>query len=291
MLDPTALPGTLRARALMRQANWAPKSEVGLVECGLLNPSPPARLPVRPTGGLPLRPSPQSARPPVRPFARAQPRPCLLGPVRASSARPRVRASWAPSARPLHCLHPFRPCPPDRPWHFHPVRSSARPPNRVVSARQLVRPTVSSAPVSSSARPLRTRMVRHIHPPRPPHPLHPCETAAAIYTPPRLPSDHPAPRSPHWAPSLCCAFKDCDTVRGSGLRHCAMHLTSEAPNAYTNRRASHQSQQHLDLFRRSVAGLQNRRTSKGPMKLVIIADERCLCGLKVIVGSTWKAST
>ena len=36
-----------------------------------------------------------------------------------------------------------------------------------------------------------------------------------------------------------------------------MHLTSEAPNAYRNRRASHQSQQHLDLFHRSVAGLQN----------------------------------
>ena len=53
----------------------------------------------------------------------------------------------------------------------------------------------------------------------------------------------------------------------------------------------HQSQQHLDLFRRSVAGLQNRRTSKGLMKLVIIADGRCFIGLKVIVGSTWKAST
>ena len=35
----------------------------------------------------------------------------------------------------------------------------------------------------------------------------------------------------------------------------------------------------------------NRRTSKGPMKLVIIADGRCLCGSKVIIGSTWKAST
>ena len=51
-----------------------------------------------------------------------------------------------------------------------------------------------------------------------------------------------------------------------------MHLTSKAPNAYRNRRASHQSQQHLDLFQRSVAGLQNRRTSKGPMKFMIIAD-------------------
>ena len=47
----------------------------------------------------------------------------------------------------------------------------------------------------------------------------------------------------------------------------------------------------MDLFQRSVAGLQNRRTSKGPMKLVIIADEQCFSGLKVIVGSTWKAST
>ena len=32
--------------------------------------------------------------------------------------------------------------------------------------------------------------------------------------------------------------------------------------------------------------LQNRRTSKGPMKLMIIADRRCFTSLKVIVGST-----
>ena len=118
MLDPTALPGTLCTRALMRQADWVPKSEPSLVECGLLNPGPPAHSPVRPTGGLPICPSA-----PVRPSAL--------------------------------CTH------------------------------------------------------------RPPRPLHPREIAAAIYTPPRLPSDHPAPRSPRWASSLCCAFKDCGTARGS----------------------------------------------------------------------------
>ena len=74
------------------------------------------------------------------------------------------------------------------------------------------------------------------------------------------------------------------------LQH-GMHLTSEAPNAYKNRRARHRSPQHLALFQRSVVGLQNRRTNKGLMKLVIIADGRCLCDLKVIAGSTWKAST
>ena len=45
-----------------------------------------------------------------------------------------------------------------------------------------------------------------------------------------------------------------------------MHLTSEAPNAYMNHRASHQSQQHLDLFQRSVAGFakpkDEQRTNK-----------------------------
>ena len=70
-----------------------------------------------------------------------------------------------------------------------------------------------------------------------------------------------------------------------------MHLTSEAPNACKNCRASHESPQHLALFQRSVARLQNQRTSKGPMKLVIIADGRCFTGLEVIAVSTWKAST
>ena len=198
-MDPTTLPSTLHARALTRQADWAPKSEVGLVECGLLNPGPPARPPVRPTTGLPVHPSAQFARPPspldppsaqcrprppsppVRSFARAGPRPRVHSIVRTLSApvRPTVRSLSAPFAHPL------------------------------------VRPTVSSTPVRSSARPLRARIVRHIRPPRPPRPLRPRETAAAIYTPPRLPSDHPAPCSPRWAPSLCCAFKDYGTARSS----------------------------------------------------------------------------
>ena len=134
MLDPTALPGTLRARALTRQADWAPKSEVGLVECGLLNPGPPAC-------------------PPVRPSAPATPRPRLVGPVRASSARPRVCASWAPSARPLHCPHPSCPCPPDRPQPFRPFHSSARPPDRFVSACPPVRSVHASS--ATSSRPVR----------------------------------------------------------------------------------------------------------------------------------------
>ena len=182
MEDPTALPSTLRARALTRQADWAPKSEVGLVECGLLNPRLPARPPVRPTSGLPVRPSAlicpsacsplrpttglpvrQCARPPVRPSARAGPRPCLLDPVRASSAYPRVRAPWALSARPLHYPHPFRPHPPNRPRPFCPIRSSARPPDYVVSACPPVRPSAPcthrpprpSAPSATSAPPAR----------------------------------------------------------------------------------------------------------------------------------------
>ena len=179
MLDPTALPGTLRTRALMRQADWAPKSEVGLEECGLLNPSPPARppvcpsahLPVRPTGGLPVR---SSARPLVHPSAHP--------PIRVSAPRgPRPRL-FRPSACP-RLVGPIRPSAP-LPAPFPPP--SARP---------------------STVFPPR--------PPRPPRPLRLRETATALYTPPRLPSDHPAPRSLHWAPSLCCAFKDCGTARGS----------------------------------------------------------------------------
>ena len=94
----------------------------------------------------------------------------------------------------------------------------------------------------------------------------------------------------------CWQYNACGCGGVSGLnspfsKGCMMHLTSEAPNAYKNRKASHQSPQHLALIQRSVAGLQNRRTSKGPMQLVIIADGRCFTSLKVIAGSTWKAST
>ena len=106
-MDPIVLPSTLRARALTRQMDWAPKSEVGLVECGLLNPGPPARPPVR-------------AFPPVRVSAPRGPHPPVCSTVRTLSAlvRPTVRGLSAPSARPL------------------------------------VRPTASSAPVHSSACPL-----------------------------------------------------------------------------------------------------------------------------------------
>ena len=34
-----------------------------------------------------------------------------------------------------------------------------------------------------------------------------------------------------------------------------------------------------------------RRTNRGPLKLMIIADNEFLCGLKIIVGSIWRAST
>ena len=189
MLDPTALLSTLRTRALTRQADWAPKSEVGLVECGLLNPGPPAHPPVRPTARPAVRtiqaPTAQSTRPPdrlsTRPPVRLSERvgPCsrLVGPVRLSA--PLSTPFSPPSARPSAAFPP-------RPL----VRSSARPRRQRPSARPLWH--ASSA---TSARP---------------H-----ETVAAIYTPPRLPSDHPAPRSPRWASSLCCAFKDCGTARGS----------------------------------------------------------------------------
>ena len=129
MLDPIALPDTLRARALTRQADWAPKSEVGLVECGLLNPGPPARPPVRPSARPPVRPS---ARPAVRVSAPRGPRRPVRSTVRTLSAAvyPTVHSLSAPSA------------------HL------------------LVRPSASSAPVRPSARPLRARIVRHIRPVR-----------------------------------------------------------------------------------------------------------------------------
>ena len=143
MLDPTALPDTLRARTLTRQADWAPKSEVGLVECGLLNPGPPARLPVRPSPPNP--PNRLSARPPV----------C------ASSVHLRIHALWAPSAHSLHCLHPFRP----RPRPFRPIRSSARPLDRFASARPPVRSMQASS--ATSAPPTRDNR-RYIYPTPPP---------------------------------------------------------------------------------------------------------------------------
>ena len=34
-----------------------------------------------------------------------------------------------------------------------------------------------------------------------------------------------------------------------------------------------------------------QRTSRGLVKLVIIADGEFLCGLKIIVGSIWRTST
>ena len=174
-MDPTALPSTLRARALTRQADWAPKSEVGLVECGLLNPSPPARPLVRPTGGLPVRPFA-----PFRPFARppdspsGRPPDCL-------SAHPRVldpvRASWAPSALlPLvRVSAPHGSHPPDRPRPFRPVCSSACPPDSVVSTRPSVHPSAPCthrpprplAPSATSAPPARDNG-RYIYPTPPP---------------------------------------------------------------------------------------------------------------------------
>ena len=130
---------------------------------------------------------------PIRSSARAGLHPRLVGPV-----RPFSRLS---TPFPLLSARPSTAFPP-RP----PVYSYARLP---------VCPTASSAPVCPSARSLRARIVHHVRPPCLPPPLCLRETTAAIYIPPRLPSDHPAPRSPRWAPSLCCAFKDYGTARGS----------------------------------------------------------------------------
>ena len=114
--------------------------------------------PVRPSGELPVRPSARSwlfrPRPLVHPSARAGPRPCLLGPIRASSARlpvrstvrtlsapvrPTVRGLFAPSAYPLVC-------------------SSARPPRQRPSARPPIRSVHASS--ATSARPVRSARVR-----------------------------------------------------------------------------------------------------------------------------------
>ena len=127
--------------------------------------------PVHPTAALPP-PTAQSARPLVRPTRRPRnggldrpvrpsTRPCVLGPVRASSAHPRVRALSAPSARPLDCTHPFHPRPPDRPCPFRPVRLSARPLVRLVSAHPPVRFVhASSATSASPIRHIRSARVR-----------------------------------------------------------------------------------------------------------------------------------
>ena len=111
-MDPTTLPSTLRARALTRQADWMPKSEVGLVECGLLNPGEPARPPVRAYW------APSAPLLPVRVSAPRGPRPPLHSTVRTLSAPICPTASSAPvrhvrSARarqpPLYIPHPASP--------------------------------------------------------------------------------------------------------------------------------------------------------------------------------------
>ena len=196
-MDPTALPGTLRARALTRQADWAPKSEVGLVECGLLNPGPLARPSVRPSASPPDRwtantldrpsppvrpsagppdqriPSAQSARLPDPPSAPRPPRP----------PSPPVRACCTPSAPPGLLPRLFRPSacpglvgpvgssaplsapfppPSARPSAAFPprplVRSSARPLRQRLSARPLVRSVHASS--TTSARPVRSARAR-----------------------------------------------------------------------------------------------------------------------------------
>ena len=131
-----------------------------------------------------------------------------------SSARSPVRASSAPSVPllPVRQSVPYGPCPPVRST----VRAlsapiclivralsapSTRPLDHLVSAHPPVRSLHASSATSART-----------HPPRP---LRPCETAAVIYTPPRLPSNHPTPRSLRWALSLCCAFNECGTARSS----------------------------------------------------------------------------
>ena len=199
------------------------------MECGLLNPGPPALPPVRPSGKLPVRASAHPPSPPnrgfsspdrpVRPSVRVGPHPRLLGPVRASSARSPVRSTVRTLSAPIHSTIRGLSAPTACPL----IRSSARS------------PTASSAAICPSACPLRARIVRHVCPP---HPLRPRETAAAIYTPLRLPSDHPTPCSPRWAPSLCCTFKDCGTARAQGLREVGVNYGGNPCNFFFAQQAA-----------------------------------------------------
>ena len=71
-----------------------------------------------------------------------------------------------------------------------------------------------------------------------------------------------------------------------------MHLNVKVPNTCKNQGERYQTPQHLVLLQRSaVVGISLGRTSRGPLKLVIIVDGEFLCGLKIIVGSIWRAST
>ena len=71
-----------------------------------------------------------------------------------------------------------------------------------------------------------------------------------------------------------------------------MHLNVEAPNARKNQGEKYQTLQHLVLLQRgAVIETSFQRTSRGPLKLMIIADAEFLCGLKIIVGSIWRVST
>ena len=102
--------------------------------------------PVRPSARPPDFPSTCPPSPPDRPICPSAP----------PWPRPRVRALSAPSARPLHCPHPFRPRPLDHPWPPRPIRLSARPPDCVVSARPPVRSVHASSTTSA-------RLIRHVH--------------------------------------------------------------------------------------------------------------------------------
>ena len=127
-----------------------------------------ARPPIRPTSRLPVH---LSARPPdspsARPLVRAMEaptaqsaRPCVLGPV---------CASWAPFA-PLLLVRMSAPRGPRLPVRSI-VRTLSAPVRPIVrtlsapSARPLIRPTASSAPVRPSAHPLGARIVHHVRRP------------------------------------------------------------------------------------------------------------------------------